>query len=225
MDNNPETTAAAPATEATTPNIEATSTEQTSAPVETTPTANIPTEQIEAFNKFVDANGGFEKAFAKLKSDVSTPQKTEPEIPAPTPKPAEQVATQPQPQPFTDGISMEEFMTQQYFNNLSNREEYVPIAEQIRDGSVLKEMDKFGIKLVRDGRFNDRQINDFLSMYAKTIPPKPTSTPNTTTPTVEYANVGEKITSMADARLVATQKGHPLYKDAIEFMRDNILKK
>ena len=42
------------------------------APAAPTPVANIPADKIEAFNKFIDANGGYDKAFAKLKSDITS---------------------------------------------------------------------------------------------------------------------------------------------------------
>ena len=64
------TAPAAPASEAT-PTTNPAPAEAPQAPA--APTANIPADQIEAFNKFVDSNGGFEKAFAKLRTDVSTP--------------------------------------------------------------------------------------------------------------------------------------------------------
>lgn len=173
-------------------------------PAPATPTANIPADQIEAFNKFIGANGGFEKAFAKLKSDVSNP------APQPQAQPAEQpqpVAQHAQSQQTTQPgfISQEEFAAQQYFSYLSQQPEYSRIADEIKSGSVLKEMAAFGIRPMQDGQFNDGQVRQFLNLYAKTKPAQQTSNPLTTTPTVEYVNVGDNITSVEDAYRVLNQ--------------------
>ena len=229
------TAPAAPASEAT-PTTNPAPAEAPQAPA--APTANIPADQIEAFNKFVDSNGGFEKAFAKLRTDVSTP------APAPAPQPT-QPAQPAQPQMSTEQlekiinsrpaeqsvpvgfITPEEFTAQQYFASLSAEPDYAPIADQVRSGAVLKEMAKFGIRPMQNGAINDRQIRDFLNLYSKTVPTQAPTAPVTNTPTVEYVNVGEQITSRDDAMRILEQNRtlkngvapHPQTEAAKEFLK------
>ena len=80
MDNAPEAPAA-PASEAPTTNTNPAPAEPAAPAAPAAPTADIPADQIEAFNKFVNANGGFEKAFAKLRNDVSNPAPQQPAQP------------------------------------------------------------------------------------------------------------------------------------------------
>lgn len=229
------TAPAAPASEATpttnpAPAVQPTETPQAPA----APTANIPADQIEAFNKFVDSNGGFEKAFAKLRTDVSTPA---PEAPA-QPKAEEpktgtqqleqvvnnQIAQQNVPMGY---ITPEEFTAQQYFASLANEPEFASISDQVKSGAVLKEMAKFGIRPMQNGAINDRQIRDFLGLYAKTVPTQAPTAPVTNTPTVEYVNVGDQITSRDDAMKILEQNRtlkpgiapHPQTEAAKEFLK------
>lgn len=198
----------------------------------TTPTANIPADQIEAFNRFVDNNGGFEKAFATFKSVVSHPEHAM----APQPKPQQQREIEPQPQqqysapmPPDGFITQEEWNARSYFEGLSNEPAYASIADKIRTGDVLGEMAKFGIKPMVNGFFNDRQVRDFLNLYAKTVPATPTASPVTTTPTVDYVDVGKNITSRDDALKVLQQNmtlgksgiaSHPQTEAAKEFLKN-----
>lgn len=229
------TAPATPASEATpTTNLvpEAAPAEAPQAPA--APTADIPADQIEAFNKFVNANGGFEKAFAKLRVDVSTPaqpqqqlaqqqiqsqaQEAEPQVQA------QQYSPVRPPEGF---ITQEEWNAKNYFDGLSNEPAYAGIADKIRTGEVLGEMAKFGIKPMVNGFFNDRQIRDFLNLYSKTIPTQAPSTPVTNTPTVEYVNVGEQITSRDDAIAIINQNrtlkagvaAHPQTEAAKEYLK------
>ena len=229
MENTPVAPAETPASEAlpTNPNP---APEAPAAPAG--PVADIPADQIEAFNKFVNANGGFERAFAKLRTDVSTPapqpQQAQPAQPAqPAPAPVENY-TAPQEQPLPSGyITPEEFRAQQYFTMLANDPEFAPISEQVRSGAVLKEMAKFGIRPMQNGAINDGQVRDFLKLYAKTVPTPAPSTPVTTTPTVDYINVGEQITSRDDAIAIINQNRtlkpgtapHPQTEAAKEFLK------
>lgn len=198
------------------------------------PTADIPADQIEAFNKFVNANGGFEKAFAKLRNDVSTPaqpqqqlaqqqiqvqaQEAEPQVQA------QQYSPMRPPEGF---ITQEEWNAKNYFDGLSNEPAYAGIADKIRTGEVLGEMAKFGIKPMVNGFFNDRQIRDFLNLYSKTVPTQAPSAPVTNTPTVEYVNVGEQITSRDDAIAIINQNRtlkagvatHPQTEAAKEYLK------
>lgn len=202
------------------------------APAAQAPVANIPADKIEAFNKFIDANGGYDKAFAKLKSDVSSPAQQQPQQ---VQQPQQQ---QPVPQhdveagngPFNvpkGYVTPQEVAAEQYFMNLANKEEYAPIADEIRSGSVLKEMGKFGIRPVENGMFNDAKIRNFLSLYAKTKPAIQTTETITSTPTVEYVNVGEQVSSRDDALKILAQNRtlgggvapHPQTEAAKEFLK------
>ena len=204
------------------------------APATPTPVANIPADKIEAFNKFIDANGGYDKAFAKLKSDVSSPaQQTQPQPQAqpqrPQQVPQRDVEIGNGPFSVPKGyVTPQEVAAEQYFMSLANKEEYAPIADEIRSGSVLKEMSKFGIRPVENGMFNDAKIRNFLSLYAKTKPAVPTTETITTTPTVDYVNVGEQVTSRDDAMKILAQNHslargvapHPQTEAAKAFLKD-----
>lgn len=226
--NQPTTTNEAPA--------QAPETTQTTAPA--TPTANIPADQIEAFNRFIEGNGGYEKAFAKLKSAVSAPaQQTQQPAEQPaqqqTQQPAQQSAQATQPQQVPDGfLTGSEYLAKQYFKDLASEEAYKDIAGDITSGKVLAEMAEFGMEPVRDGMLNDKVIRKFLNMKAKaTAPAQPTSMPVGNTPTVEYVNVGEKIETIDDARKVIAQnqtlngKNHPLTQQAKDFIKEYYGKK
>ena len=178
----------------------------------------------------MDSNGGYEKAFAKLKSAVSAPAQ-----PAQQPEQKQQPApqqSQPQPQQpmqVPDGfMTGSEFLAKQYFNSLASEEKYQEMAADITSGKVLTEMTDFGMTPVKDGMLNDRVIRKYLDMRAKhaTAPATPTSTPINSAPTVDFVNVGEKITSMEDARKVIAQnqtlngKNHPLTQQAKDFIKE-----
>ena len=247
MDEN----AAAPATtgEAAplTPNTEATApaTAPAEAPIFTQ-------EQALEIKTFLDNNGGLEK----VKKNLTMRQADQAQVqaqPQPQPQPQPQVTIaqggpvnadgmaldvqlhpqpqQPASQPFKGGISTEEFMTQQYFESLSKREEYATVADQIRSGEVLKEMAKFNIQPMINGRINSEGIKDFMDLYAKTVPPAPAEAPVTATPTVEYVQVGETITNMNDAMQVLSQDrqlrqqgqaGHPMAEQAFNFFHQTL---
>lgn len=199
------------------------------APATPTPVANIPADKIEAFNKFIDANGGYDKAFAKLKSDVSSPAQPQAQQQQPQPVPQRDVEIGNGPFNVPKGfVTPQEVAAEQYFMGLANKEEYAPIADEIRSGEVLKEMSKFGIRPVQNGMFNDAQIRNFLSLYAKTKPAVPTTETITTTPTVDYVNVGEQVTSRDDAMKILAQNHslargvapHPQTEAAKAFLKD-----
>lgn len=185
---------------------------------------------------FFDNNGGFEKVKKNLTMrQADQPQPQQPTMPEPQMAASQNMVDTPyQPQPqqsaparVQGGITPEEFMTQQYFQSLSQREEYAPIADQMRSGEVLKQMAKFNIQPMVNGQFNDQQVRDFLSLYAKTVPPAPAAAPVTPTPTVEYVQVaGDNISNMNEAMAVLSQDrqlramgqaGHPLAQAANEF--------
>ena len=231
MEENPAAATAPAATETNQP----TTTEAAPAPAPAaapaSPSANIPADQIEAFNKFVDSNGGYEKAFAKLKSAVSAPQNVQPaERPQQQQQQQQPAQQQPaQPQEIPDGfITTSEWLAKRYFKDLSNEEAYKPIADEIASGKVLEEMVDFGMTPVRDGMLNEKVIRKFLDMKAQAVtqPAKQTSAPISSTPTVDYVNVGEKITSIDDARKVIAQnqslngQQHPLTQQAKDFIKE-----
>lgn len=200
------------------------------APATPMPVANIPADKIEAFNKFIDANGGYDKAFAKLKSDVSSPAQQQPQqVQQPQAVPQNDVEAGNGPFSVPRGyVTPQEVAAEQYFMGLANKEEYATIADEIRSGEVLKEMSKFGIRPVENGMFNDAKIRNFLSLYAKTKPAVPTTETITTTPTVDYVNVGEQVTSRDDAMKILAQNHslargvapHPQTEAAKAFLKD-----
>lgn len=241
MENNtpaaPAPAPQAPASEAPNTNINqgetngnSGTTNQSNAP-QVSQRAEIPADQVEAWNKFMEANGGFEKAFAKVKDTIANPPKkmegAQAAEPSQTIAPqAQEVAqtqtTAPVPQ-VKGGISTEEFMTQQYFESLSKREEFAPIADQIRNGEVLKEMKKFGISPTINGVFNNEQVTEFLSLYSKTVPASAPSTPITTTPTAQYQEIEGEISTQEQADMVMKQgKSHPQYQAAYDFTRKRL---
>lgn len=199
------------------------------APQEQT-TAPVLTEEQQAILRFVDGHGGLEKLKQTVTARTTDTQKAvQPqEPPKPTQEPSN-VAEIPQ-KPNTEQIqqapagfqTQQEFIIEQYYNTLANKPEYAPIADKIRSGEVFKEMAKFNIVPVKDGMINQKQVNDFLSLYAKTVPPVAPANPITTTPTVDYVNVGDEITSRADAEKVMAQKGHPMHDKALQFIADQI---
>lgn len=184
-------------------------------------------ETLGKFQKFVEANGKFDAAFNKLKTDISNPQ------PKPEEKPAEvsadvqptQPAPAPQPQTPQGAITQAEFMAQQYFKALAGEEKYAPISKEIANGDLLKEMASFNIQpLNQDGSINDVMVRRFLDLKAQTVPAQPTaSEPNASTaPTVNYVDVGDKIENMEQAQAVFMQAGHPMREQAKEFIKNQL---
>lgn len=202
-------------------------TDQPAEPQEQAPIADIPADKIEAFNKFIKGQGGFNNAFGKWQEMISQPEKF---APAQKSEPAGQKpAEQPQapvnkevPKGF---ITYEEHMIRDYYNSLAKEEKYKCIADDITSGNVISEMKEFGIVSTKDGMINDSQIRKFLDLKAQTVPAKSTTTPITTTPTVDYVNVGEEIKSIDDARAVIAQnrtlngQEHPMTAKAKEYIK------
>lgn len=229
MPEAPAETTQVPASEATNTNPEPQAPEQK--PVD----LGLTSEQAERFSKFIEANGGFDSAFKKLKTDVSTPD-PKPETPAQTQPEASQAPQTPeQPQeptspqqptpPPAGAVTQQEMMDQYYFEQKSKQEKYASIAKEIAGGSLLKEMGALGIEIHNpDGSYNDAKINAYLDIKAQTVPAKQTSAePDASpAPTVDYANVGDKITSMDQARKVLSQSGHPMFQQAADFLRNEL---
>lgn len=183
-------------------------------------------EQLAEMEKFYSANGGYEKAFGKVKSAISNP--TKPAEPAT--KPAEAPAPQPQPEAPAykapeGSISPQEFLAHQYFKGLSQDPKYAGISEQIANGDILKEMAAFNIQaLNQDGSLNDGMVRKFLDLKAQTVPAKPTAAePDASAaPTVSYVNVGDKIENIDQAYQVIMQPNHPATKMAEEFIKNHL---
>lgn len=192
------------------------------------------TETLGKFQKFVDANGKFDSAFSKMKTDISNPTRpAEAPAQAAEPQKAEEPVSQPQAQEPTyqvpkGAITASEFLAQQYFKALSGEEKYAPIAKGIENGDYLKEMAAFGIQaLNQDGSINDKKVRMYLDLKAQTVPAKPTQVePNASAaPTVDYVAVGDKIESLDQAYQVIMQPGHPATALAEEFIKNSLNKK
>lgn len=199
-------------------------------------------ETLDEFTKFTNANGKFDKAFSVFKSRISNPnlnpsaQAEQPAQPAQPAQPvqAEQPTQQAQPvvQPRKEGVlSPNDLNTLTYFDRLAGSDAYKDIAEDIRNGNIIKEMNSFGIRaFYDDGSVDDKLVRQFLDMKAQTVVAKQTSaTPiESSAPTVDYVQVGETINSMQEAMAVLQQDsalkmqgrgGHPSAAKAEEFMR------
>lgn len=185
------------------------------------------TETLGKFQRFVEANGKFDSAFSKMKTNISNPEK-------PAEAPAEPQRTEPtsQPQyqqqepyrPPQGSITPEEFLAQQYFQGLSHDPKYQTISEQIASGDVLKEMASFNIKpLNQDGSINDVMVRRYLDLKAQTVPAKPTETePNASNaPTVTYTSAGEKISDINQAYKILMEPGNPDMAKAEEFIKNS----
>lgn len=240
MENTPVApTGPAPASEApinSNPAPAAPAPEASQAPLQ----AAIPAERIEEFNRFVENNGGYDKAWNTFKSGISRPQNAmqpnqphanQQQIPQ---RDVEARGGQPaNPYVVPKGfVTPQEVAAQQYFNAIAGEENYAPIANEIRSGEIFKEMSKFGISPVQNGMFNDRQIRNFLDLYAKTKPAIPTTETITSTPTVEYVNVGEQVSSRDDALKILAQNQklggaapHPQTEAAKAFLKEYYKKK
>lgn len=238
MDNTTPA-APAPASDAT-PNTNsnpapAASTEpQTTVTESKAPVANVPSEQVEAFNKFVEANGGFDKAFGKMKQTISNPQAQPPtqasdvaqqpaEPKAPAVEPSQ--ASQPPAKPAEGFITPNEYFAQKLNEDLAAK--YPEISDYIKKAEYLKDGTAWGMTLVdQAGNMNIKVINEFLEMKAKSVAPNPASTPVTTIPTVEYTNTEGDITSQDIAYAILKQGDkHPRFKEAQNYISEKMFGK
>ncbi len=227
----------APAEAPKAPESEATPTNTNPEPAQAPDMHGFTSDQLAEMQKFFEANGGFDK----IKSRISNPEpKVEQNVlNTPAPKVEEQApkAEQPAYRPPAGAITQEEFMARQYFDFLSKQEKYAPIAKEISEGDVLKEMASFNIQpLNKDGSINDQMVRRYLDLKVQTVPAKQSgATPEASAaPTVEYVPVGENITDLnqayavirQDAQLKATgQGGHPSVAKAEEFIKNALSKK
>ena len=194
------------------------------APSETPFLDKMDKKDLASIDKFLANNGGIE-AFNKWKQDVSNPKPAEKPAETPAPAPTQPAEPAPAPQPRTPegAITQAEFMAQQYFKALAGEERYAPIAKQIANGDLLKEMASFNIQpLNQDGSINDTMVRRYLDLKAQTVPAQPTGTePNASNaPTVNYVEVGDKIENLEQAQAVFMQAGHPKREEAKEFIRN-----
>lgn len=228
--------AAAPATEAN-PNIN--SNEAPATPAESTPNvpqAAIPADQIENFNKFINANGGYEKAFDKLKQAVSNPtpapQSTTQPAPSPTITPTDSVANNGMPsnaQPINPFDTPEGYLNANKIALLNYNEMLQKAYPELdKDymikGEFMKEAQSLGMTVMdNQGNINDRVIRKFLDLKKDAVQPAAPSEPVTATPTVTYVNPEGELDSRAKAQQIMAQgEGHPQYQAAVNFMRRSL---
>ena len=229
MENTPEAPAEAPKA----PESEATPINSNPAPAPDM--HGFTSDQLAEMQKFFEANGGFDK----IKSRISnpTPASVVEQKPVEPTQPVSQPVEKPTYRPPAGAITQEEFMARQYFDFLSKQEKYAPIAKEIAEGDVLKEMASFNISpMDENGNINDQMVRRYLDLKVQTVPAKQSSaTPEASAaPTVEYVPVGENITDLnqayavirQDAQLKATgQAGHPSVAKAEEFIKNSLSKK
>ena len=216
-------------------NVEAQSSQASNA---TKPDLGLTSEQVEEFNRFMQANGGFEKAFGLIKRNISAPKSSqEPVESVSEPQAVNQPTFQPQaPQTPSEGqISMEALAVQTYMNGLASEPKYASIADDIRNGNLMREMSEGAVPIfpVSNGAVNDAQIRWYLDMKAAGAAAQQTSAAPTTTPTVDYVPVDE-INSMEDASKILLQNQalraagkpeHPKTAEAKEFMKNALKRK
>lgn len=245
MENNPPAAGDASATQTEANPTQTTNIEpaQEQAPPPSPNMHGFTEAQLAEMEKFYSSNGGFEKAFGRVKSVISNPQQfenasqtaIEPQQDAFGPQMQQQPTSQqyqpqmPQYKAPEGSITAEEFLAQQYFQGLSRDPKYESISEQIATGDVLKEMSAFNIKpLNQDGSINDTMVRRYLDLKAQTVPAKPTETePNASAaPTVTYTEVGEGgITSMEQAYKILMEPGSPHMAKAEEYIKKSYNKK
>lgn len=240
-DNNP--VAAAPATEA---NPQTTAPAAPEAAPQPAPEAQpeqksyFTPEQLSEMEKFVESNGGYEKAWAKMKGNISArqpqpapAQTTESAQPQPAPEATQPVQpTQPDYTQQNDGTySMQELAVAAQFERYAKDPKYASIADDILGDKVLKDLADFHIDVItKDGRFNDKDIRRYLDLYAATKPAKPTSTEPAESASMpdELSNIQE-VTTMEEANRIqlddirrrnAGQPGNPLAEKAKAFVKD-----
>ena len=235
MDNTPnEAPAAAQAAESVaTPN-----TNENTAQAPAMPDMHgFTSEELAEMRKFYDNNGGFEKVKARISNPE--PKSLEQTAQAQTQASVQQqpVAQSQQPMRTPDGmLSRNDLLMRGYYERLAGEEEYKPIAKEITNGDVLKEMEMLGINPTdSNGFIDDKKIRAFLSIKAKTVPASqansmPEASP---APTVDYIQVGDTIENMAQSRAVimqdsqlraSGQAGHPSVAKAEEFLRNALNK-
>lgn len=189
-------------------------------------------EAITKSKTFADNNGGYDKVFADRKQEITNPNKkaevaTQPETQPQQPTQQQQSPEAPKPVANTklpDGMaSPQDLMLEQYFDSLSQKKEYANIAAEVKDGLFIKDMQSMGMNPIdANGNVNIKQVKQYLDMYSKTKPAVTPSTPmegSGTAPTNNYAEVPDgKFTSISQAQEIASHKDHPQYKQALDYI-------
>ncbi len=239
MENTPEAAPQNAGTEATNTNTNPAPAETPAEPDKAPDLQGFTSEQLTEMKKFMDANGGYDKAFKTFKERISNPA---PEMSKD--QTGQQTAQQPvqlqtdvnaqakAPQTPAGYVSPKEFMAQQYYSALASQEQYAPIADKIRSGELFGEMAKFGIRpMDEQGNINDTQVREFFDLYAKTVPVAPAKTPESSqAPTVDYipTNQGKIDNAQQAMRIIAQSAGlkakglaeHPDNQAALDFLKN-----
>lgn len=238
----------APAAPAPAPEAPAPASEPASTPAPapaTTPTEGATAEQVakylgtdvatlEKFTKFAENNGKFDGAFTKMKDAISN-RSQQPAQPAPQSEPSKAPeAPQNGSQKPAEGVyTTQELLMLSYFDRLSQDPKYANISKEIADGSVLVKMQQMGLNPLTNDGVNDRQLRQYLDLYAASQPAQPTSATPTADTQVDYVKV-DKVTSMEEANKIELQNiqlraqgkpEHPLTKEAKEFVKAYYSKK
>ncbi len=206
------------------------------APVEGASNNYFTNDQLTEMQRFIENNGGYDKAWARMKEGISRPQ-PQPEAPQAPQAPQAQPTTIQAPQAPQNGsqefrsgsFSLEELAAQQYFDRLANEEKYASIADEIRKGEVLRGLKNFNIDPITNGRVNDADIRKYLDLYAATKPATQTSVTPQDGARVDYYNVpDEKAMTYEQATQIelqnvrlraAGQPEHPLTARAKEVVK------
>lgn len=236
MENAPEAAGAAQAsqTEATPTNSNpAPSQAPAQAPAQAPDMYGFTSDQLADMRKFFEANGGFDKVKAKISNPTPRVEQNVLNTPAPNDTPQQPVqAQQPEPYRAPEGsITAQEFLAQQYFGSLANDPKYAAIADDVRSGSVLKDMAAFNIRPINnDGSINDTMVRRYLDLKAQTVVAKQTSAAPeaSAAPTVDYVPYNENNMDMKQAMAILQQDSslrsrglspHPNAAQAEEFMK------
>lgn len=192
-------------------------------------------EQIDAFTRFMDANGKFEKAFAKVKDTISNPQpKAETQTVGMVSEAVDTKQMPPSQQPSIqipeapEGYtSMEEEFQIAFRDRMAKQYPELDNDTYIKSGEFLKEAASLGMQVVDQyGRINEKGVRKFLDLKKATIPPAPASSPITSTPTADYVHTEGDITSQETADAIMKQgTSHPRYNEAMQFTRERIFGK
>lgn len=232
MENTPEAPVAPEVKSEATPITNPTPTAPAAAP----DMHGFTSDQLAEMRKFYDANGGFDKVKAKI-SNPTPVQPQQPNLDATyAMKKEEDMLRSPQPeQPAykapIGSITREEFLAQQYFGALANDPKYASIADDVRNGAVLKDMAAFNIRPInQDGSINDMMVRRYLDLKSQTVAAKQTtSTPEAgAAPTVDYLQYNDNNMTMQQAMAILQQDsalrsqgkaGNPDAAKAEEFMK------
>lgn len=241
MADTPEAAPVAPAagTEET-PNTISQTTETTTpaaAPQGEAPQDNygFTSDQLKELSSFIKGQGGYDKAFPAWKDSISKPQPKEekqPEVKIGTPaQPAPQEPAQLNSRPAEGYLSPADIAALQYRNMLASDSKYEKISDYVKSDGWMKEMKAMGMNPVDgQGNMNDRVIRQFLDLKASTVAAQQPATPVTSTPTVDYVEVGETITDINKAYAVIQQNiqlaaagkpEHPKTADAKKFISEH----